>query len=481
MAHQPTIGLEIHAILKTRTKMFCDSLNDLEEREPNKNVCPVCLGHPGTLPTINKKAVEHVIRVGLALGGRIAPVSKFDRKNYFYPDLPKGYQISQYDQPIVTGGELLGVRVRRVHLEEDAGRLLHEIPGETKKGQASYVDFNRAGVPLLELVTEPDIRSAEQTVESARELQRILRYLEVSDADMEKGQMRVEANVSLDMGPKVELKNINSFKAVGAAIDYEVKRQKEVLEGGGAVEHETRGWDEAKQITVSQRGKEEAHDYRYFPEPDLPAFETEGFEPERLRAELPELPAAKRERFAREFRLSGAQAAMLVDMKPVADFFEEAVSELATMDEKDSAAPAKQATSLLFNYLTSDLLGLVSASGGDFQKIKIKPEGLAHLADLINDGKIMSRQAKEILRKMFETGEDPEAIMRDEGLETVSDQGEVENAVREVIAANPKAAEDFKKGKEASLKFLLGQAMAKLRGRGDPEQIREILHRTLSE
>ena len=481
MAHQPTIGLEIHAILKTRTKMLCDSLNDLEEREPNKNVCPVCLGHPGTLHTINRKAVEHVIRVGLALGGRIAPVSKFDRKNYFYPDLPKGYQISQYDQPIVTGGELLGVRVRRVHLEEDAGRLLHEIPGETKKGQASYVDFNRAGVPLLELVTEPDIRSAEQTVEFARELQRILRYLGVSDADMEKGQMRVEANVSLDMGPKVELKNINSFKAVGAAIAYEVKRQKEVLEGGGAVEHETRGWDEAKQITVSQRGKEEAHDYRYFPEPDLPAFETEGFEPERLRAELPELPAAKRERFAREFRLSGAQAAMLVDMKPVADFFEEAVSELATMDEKGSAAPAKQAVSLLFNYLTSDLLGLVGVSGGDFQKIKIKPEGLAHLADLINDGKIMSRQAKEILRKMFETGEDPEAIMRDEGLETVSDQGEVADAVREVIAANPKAAADFKKGREASLKFLLGQAMAKLRGRGDPEQIREILHRTLSE
>ncbi|KKW45333.1 MAG: Aspartyl/glutamyl-tRNA(Asn/Gln) amidotransferase subunit B [Parcubacteria group bacterium GW2011_GWB1_56_8] len=511
--YQPTIGLEVHATLNTQTKMFCDCLNDPDEEHPNQNVCPVCLGHPGALPVINKQAVEAVLRVGLALKGSVNPVSKFDRKNYFYPDLPKGYQISQYDQPLILGGELFGVRIRRIHLEEDAGRLLHEIPGEAKKGEASYVDFNRAGTPLMELVTEPDIRSAEQAVAFAKEFQLILQYLGASDADMEKGLMRVEANVSLDMGPKVELKNINSFKAVGSAIAYEIERQKGSLEKGVKVEHETRGWDDAKQKTVSQRTKEEAHDYRYFPEPDLPPLEpAKVFDVEDLRAHVPELPAQKRARFEREFKLSAEQAAQLIQDKQLADFFEAAESELAAhlrtysaeatlaakagqdfggqaRDERETVTIEKTPQNLLFNYLTSDLIGLMneagtrfsaeggSASGGDV--LKIEPEELAHLIDLIADGTIMSRQAKDILRKMFQTGEDPETIMRAEGLRTVSDAGEVEQVVRATIVENPNAVADYKKGKEASLQFLIGKAMRKFKGRGNPATIQEILTKLL--
>jgi len=493
--YQPTIGLEIHAILKTRTKMFCDTPNPAmlgaEEQEPNKFTCPVCMGHPGCLPAINKEAVKLVIKTGLALGGTINKITKFDRKNYFYPDLPKGYQISQYDQPLVLGGELRKVHIRRIHLEEDAGRLLHDIAADQRgssaeqrgkiqresapgqRGSASFVDYNRAGVPLMELVTEPDLRSGEETVEFARELQRILRALKVSDADMEKGQMRIEANVSLDMGPKVELKNINSFKAVGSAIAYEIKRQAEILDGGGTVVHETRGWDDGGQKTYSQRSKEEAHDYRYFPEPDLPPLDTSEFDIELLRKELPEMPAEKKERLKREFGLSDKQADIFIDEPSLSDFFEAAVSELKEMDPK--ADPTT-----IYNYLTTDLKGLMSEKGEELRDIKIDPEHLAHLAFLIGSGKIMSRQAKDILAKMYVSGEDAEDIMMAEGLETVSDEGEILKTVREIIAENPKAAEDYKKGKEASLQFLVGKAMAKLRGRGDPGRLRQLFKKELS-
>jgi aspartyl-tRNA(Asn)/glutamyl-tRNA(Gln) amidotransferase subunit B len=507
MEYSSTIGLEIHAELKTQTKMFCDCPNDPDEKHPNHNVCPVCLGHPGVLPTINKQAVEAVIKTGLALGGKINPITKFDRKNYFYPDLPKGYQISQYDQPIVLGGELQGVRLRRVHLEEDTGTLIHEswnMNHETQKKDPSFkfqapsskiqdsslVDFNRAGVPLMELVTEPDITSAEQTVKFGKELQLILRYLGVSDADMEKGQMRIEANVSLgeiingklEMGTKVEIKNINSFKAVGAAIAYEIERQKELLEKGEAVKHETRGWDDAKQKTFSQRSKEEAHDYRYFPEPDLPPFEpAESFDIEKLKASLPELPAQKLERFQKEFGLAEKQAALLIENKRLADFFEEAVSELEARDEMEGEKTTKSGQEILFNYLTSDLLGLMNEAGIGFNEIRVNPERLAHLVDLIADGKIMSRQAKDILRKMFETGEDPENILTQEGLHTVSDEAELLNAVREVLAENPAAIADYKKGKVQSLQFLIGKAMAKLRSRGNPEHLRQIFLKQLGQ
>lgn len=469
---EPTMGLEIHAELKTATKMFCDCTNDPDERNPNVYTCPVCLGHPGALPTINKAAVEAVIKVGLAIGGKMNPITKFDRKNYFYPDLPKGYQISQYDQPLVEGGELCGIRITRIHLEEDVGRSQHADHG-------TLIDYNRSSIPLMELVTEPDFRSADQAVQFARELQLILRYLDVSNADMEKGNMRIEANISLNMGTKVECKNINSFKAVHDAIEYETKRQREVIEKGEKVVQETRGWNEAKRMTVSQRLKEDAHDYRYFPEPDLPPFKTEIFHIDDLKRHLPELPSAKRERLKKEFGLSQDQAETLVFDREQSDFFENAVSELATYDEADTSTISKKSQDLLFNYLTSDLKGLANELKISFDEIKVTPESLAHLVDLIVDGKIGSRQAKDILRKMVEGGADPEQIMKDEGLETVSDSGELEKTIDEVIAENPKAVEDYKKGKAASLQFMLGKAMGKLRGRGAPDALRSLLEEKL--
>lgn len=478
--YKPTIGLEIHAELKTKTKMFCDSINDADEKLPNTNVCPVCMGHPGTLPAANKTAVEYVIKTGLAVGGKIATVSKFDRKNYFYPDLPKAYQISQYDQPLVQGGQLLGVNITRIHLEEDTGTLIHD--NDEKGKEITLVDFNRAGIPLMELVTDPDIKSAEQAVAFGRELQLILRYIGVSDADMEKGHMRLEANVSISdtakLGIKVEVKNINSFRSLGSAIDYEIKRQGEVLEKGEKIVQETRGWDDVKQKTFSQRAKEEAHDYRYFPDPDLPPMEpTKVFDIEDMKRHLPELPAAKRERLRKEFRLSEKQAAALVEDRNLAGFFEGAVSEFA-VDESRSTAE-KSAEELLFNYLTSDLAGLLNESGKKFSDIKITPEQFAHLVNLILGAKIMSRQAKDILRKMFETGEDPEDILSREGLGMVSDEESIKKTVLEVMEENPKAIEDFKNGKAASVQFLVGKSMAKLRGRGNPETIKKILEKEL--
>lgn len=462
MEYQPTIGLEVHAELKTRTKMFCDSLNDPEEHRPNVNVCPVCLGHPGTLPVANKQAIEHVIKVGLALGGKVNATTKFDRKNYFYPDLPKGYQISQYDQPIVTGGELLGISITRVHLEEDTANLVHA-------NGATLVDYNRAGVPLMELVTEPDFRSAEQVAAFARELQLILRYLGVSDANMEKGEMRIEANVSLNMGTKVELKNINSFKAVHDAVIYELARQEEVYVGGGKITQETRGWDEAKQKTVSQRSKEEAHDYRYFPEPDLPPFETSAFDIDGLKASLPELPAARRSRLIKEYGLDVAQADGLIVEKAFAEYFESAVSEFKELDGKDPR--------LVLNYLMSDLKGLVNLGGDGLARIA--PEHFAHLVRLMEEGKFTSRNAKDLLKKMFEGGEDPEEILKSNEFEAISDTDEIRHAVEAVVTENPAAIADYRKGKIASMQFLIGKAMKTLNGRARPDILKNIFEEVL--
>jgi len=463
--YKPTIGLEIHAELATRTKMFCDSLNDPEEKHPNVNVCPVCMGHPGTLPVPNRDAIERVIKVGLALGGKINETTKFDRKNYFYPDLPKGYQISQYDKPLVTGGTLNGVRVRRVHLEEDTGTLVH---GDG----ASLVDYNRSGVPLMELVTEPDLKSAEDTTAFARELQLILRYLGVSNANMEKGEMRIEANVSLNMGTKVELKNINSFKAVHDAVEYELKRQEEALTNGEKLTQETRGWDEAKQRTVVQRSKEEAHDYRYFPEPDIPPFETKVFEPEKLLASIPELPAQKRARFVEEYGLDAKQAEILIGEPETANYFEEAASELRERLPRAGILG-------LYNYLTSDLRGLMNETGAGFSGLKINPEHLAHLAGLLEEKKITSRQAKDMLAKMFETGLDPEEIAKNEGIGVSSDADEIEAVVLAVIAENHTATADYKNGKTASMQFLIGKAMSRLKGRAHPEMLKDLFERNL--
>ena len=463
--YNPTIGLEIHAELKTKTKMFCDSLNDPEEQHPNVNVCPVCLGHPGTLPVANKTAIEHVIKVGLALNGTINKKTKFDRKNYFYPDLPKAYQISQYDKPLVSGGTLKNIRITRVHLEEDTANLAHA-------DGASLVDYNRSGVPLMELVTEPDFTSADQVVDFARELQLIVRYLGVSDANMEKGQMRIEANVSLNMGTKVELKNINSFRAVHDAVEYELARQKEAIEKGETITQQTRGWDEVKRKTFAQRSKEEAHDYRYFPEPDLPPFETEIFSPETIRESLPELPAQKRVRFKEEYGLDEHKAEILIGDPDAANFFEEAVSEL-----KEQLPQASVST--LYSYLTSDLRGLMNQAGISFADMKIDPEHLAHLAALIEEKKITSRQAKDMLAKMFETGADPEEIMKSENIGIVADENEIETVVVAVIAENYAAVADYKKGKTASLQFLIGKAMSKLKGKARPETLKDLFERNL--
>ena len=463
--YQPTIGLEVHAELKTRTKMFCDSLNDPEEERPNTNVCPVCLGHPGAMPVPNREAVAAVIKTGLALGGRINETTKFDRKNYFYPDLPKGYQISQYDKPLVEGGTLNGVHIRRIHLEEDTGTLIHA-------NGSSLVDYNRSGVPLMELVTEPDLRNAEDTANFARELQLILRYLGVSEANMEKGEMRIEANVSLNMGTKVELKNINSFKAVFDAVNYELKRQEEAIERGEKIHQETRGWDEAKQRSVAQRSKEEAHDYRYFPEPDIPPFKTAEFGIDTIKLSIPEMPAAKRERFAKEYKLDSKAAEALVGEPKMAQFFEEAVSEFR--EEMPNAPVAA-----VYHYLTSDLRGLMNQKKASFEDQKVTPDHLAHLAALIEGKRVTSRQAKDILAKVFDTGVDPHDLVAQEGIGVATDANEVEEAVREIIGENPAAAADFKKGKTASLQFLIGKAMGKLKGRARPDMLKELFEKNL--
>ncbi len=473
----PTIGLEIHVELKTKTKMFCRCLNDPNETHPNVNVCSICLGHPGTLPVINKEAVLKIIKIGLALGGEVNQITYFDRKSYFYPDLPKGYQISQYEKPLIKGGLLKGIRIRRIHLEEDTGRLLHELPSNeflTLKGKYSYVDFNRAGVPLMELVTEPDIKNAEEAVEFAKELQLILRYLEVSDADMEKGQMRLEANVSLNMGTKVELKNINSFKALHDAIEYEIKRQKEVLARKEKVIQETRGWDDKKGITRSQRSKESAHDYRYFPEPDLPPLDLRFLDLEQIKREIPELPEEKRKRFVQEFGLEKSLIEILVEDRKRANFFEEAASELKNLNQKTDYV-------LLVNYFTSDLRGLMLEKKLSFDDLKITPENFAHLIFLIEKGELSSRLAKDLIKKMVETGEDPESIIKNEGLKLISEEKELEKIVEEIVLENPQSVNDYKKGKINALQFLVGKGMQKTKGQADPEKLKEIILKKINQ
>ena len=493
----PTIGLEIHAELKTATKMFCDCPNDPLEQHPNTNVCPICLGHPGTLPTINKKAVESMIKIGFAVDGEINSNFKFDRKNYFYPDLPKGYQISQYDLPIVKGGEIdislrLGeskiVKLNRVHLEEDAGKLLHSADGKS-----TLVDFNRGGLPLMELVSEPDMHNSKEAVAFAKELQLILRYLGVSDVDLERGQMRFDANVSIanrqptsdnqQLGTKVEVKNLNSFMALEQAINHEIERQAELLDSGKEVKQETRGWDDIKKKTISQRSKEEAHDYRYFPEPDLPPLDKSGFSLEALKLEVPELPNQKRKRFKNQFQLSDEQINILVEDREEAGYFEEAVSELEA-DEQDQIDAGK--TQLLFNYLNSDLKGLIrdreldlSSEAGQSWAGKITPENFADLIEMISKKEISSRTAKDLLVKMLDSGVDPKTLVENEGLSQVSGEAELLETVKRVLNENPKAAEDYKKGKMNALQFLVGKAMAALKGRGNPEMLMSLFMREL--
>jgi len=668
----PTIGLEIHIELKTATKMFCGCKNNPEEPQPNVNVCPICLAHPGTLPVPNREAIGAVLKLGMALGGTIAERSHFDRKSYFYPDLPKGYQISQYEEPLVTGGILNGVRITRIHLEEDTARLIHSAPRpngdriKTNKKRifdrnsvefgidssandsgATYVDFNRAGVPLMELVTEPDVKNAREAVQFAAGLQRIVRYLGISDGDMEKGHMRVEANVSIrpngdrietnasirpnsdrieansdrmnddrivlkdesyrlmgllfevqnklgsvykeknyqdaieevlkreeisyerekrvplkldgkaisdffvdflidgkillevkatkfitqedirqvlryirevnvplgivanfrgdkleykrvinptfaqdsvgfdrnssasPLGTKVEVKNLNSFKAVHDAIEHELERQEHLLERGEKIAQETRGWNEKKGVTESQRSKESAHDYRYFPEPDIPPLDLSAqagltkWDLEKLRQEIPELPEAKRRRFEAEFGLAPEQAELITEDMAFADYFEQAASEFKTY-----SLPTTD-YQLLCNYLTSDLRGLMNEKGTDVTGLKMTPEHFAHLVALVAEGKLSSRLAKDLLAKMFETGEDPEIIMKESGVRVIGDESELDKIVGEVIKKNPKAVGDYKKGKGNALQFLVGQAMANTKGQASPEKLRGLFEKKM--
>jgi aspartyl-tRNA(Asn)/glutamyl-tRNA(Gln) amidotransferase subunit B len=477
--YKPTIGLEIHSELKTNTKMFCSCKNDPEERHPNVNICPICTGHPGCLPTINKEAVRKVIKLGMALGSEIPTVSKFDRKNYFYPDLPKAYQISQYDQPLVAGGILKGVRLERVHLEEDTARIAHSSQlADYPKGEqpASLIDYNRSSMPLMELVTKPDITSGEQAVAFAKELQMILRYLGISDADMEKGQMRVEANISVskdeNLGTKVEVKNLNSFRAVSDSIDFEIKRQIELLENGEKVVQSTRGWDEKKKETVLQRIKEEAHDYRYFPEPDLPPLDLAHFDMDGIREEIVELPQQKRERLVSEYGLNEEQANVLAESPETAEWFEEAASEAKALQSDIN-------NQSVYNYYISDLRGLMKESGVALDAIKITPFHFAKVIVFIAQGKLNSRLAKDILKEMFATGQDPEEIIRQKGLDEELTSEKLQEIIKLVVEQSPQAIVDYKKGNENAIQALIGRVMKETKGRANPGELKALFEEIL--
>lgn len=476
MEYRTTVGLEVHAELKTRTKMFCDSRNDPDEKTPNVNICPVCMAHPGTLPVINREAVKHVLKIGLAVGGKLADFTEFDRKNYFYPDIPKGYQISQYQYPLVAGGELCGVKLTRIHLEEDTARSSHPPDRQAgENGGYSLVDFNRAGIPLMELVTEPVVHSAAEASAFARELQLLLRTLGASDANMEKGEMRVEANVSVSTtdvpGTKVEVKNLNSFRAVERAIVYETARQSKLLERGEKVVQETRGWDESKQATFSQRLKEESHDYRYFPDPDLPKLqlsEIPELNVEHLRREMPELPWEKRARFMREFGVKEESARIFTENIALGVFFEAAARRLGSV----------RGYALAENYITTDLVGLAAASEGGFGKVA--PESFSELIIMLQKQAISSRAAKDILAIMYHEGGMPEDIARSRGLLQQSDAGELAAIAKLVIQRHATVVAEFRAGKTAALQFLVGQIMKESKGSANPALAREALEKLLS-
>lgn len=470
----PTIGLEIHAELKTATKMFCRSKNDPNETRPNVNICPVCMAHPGTLPVINREAVSHVLRVGLALNAQLADYTEFDRKSYFYPDLPKGYQISQYEYPLVSRGELGGISITRVHLEEDTASSLHE------EGKGTTVDYNRAGVPLMELVTEPVITSAKQAGDFARELQLLLRYLGASEANMEKGEMRVEANVSVantgQRGTKVEIKNLNSFRAMERAVEYEIQRQTKLLERGERVVQETRGWDEGKQATFPQRLKEGSADYRYFPDPDLPSLilsEIPEFSVEGLRATMPELPSERRVRYLRS-GLKKEDADSFVIDQALGSFFEQVT---------DGYTPGSKEMLTAANYIANDLVREIRDSsnrGTEYShEITISAHHFKEIIAMVSTGKISSRIAKDLLARTIQTGVSPTQVAEQEGLfQAVSTA--IGPIIDRVITEHESVVADYRSGKEVALEYLVGQAMKILRGAADAGSIRDELRRRLS-
>jgi aspartyl-tRNA(Asn)/glutamyl-tRNA(Gln) amidotransferase subunit B len=456
------IGLEIHAQLLTETKLFCGCSADYFGEEPNSNTCPVCLGMPGTLPVLNKQAVEYGLRASLALNCDIPEKSKFDRKNYFYPDLPKGYQISQFDEPLAVDGYLeIGgdkVRIRRVHLEEDAGKLVHQEGGE------SSVDLNRVGVPLIEIVTEPDLKSPEQARAFMERLRQILRYVEVCSGDMEKGSLRCDANISLGqdgkLGTKTEVKNMNSFSAVEKALKYEKERQKNLLENGENVDQVTLGWNSDAGEAQPMRSKEEAHDYRYFPEPDLVPLVIDEEWRKRVRSELPELPGEKADRWKEEFDLPDYDIGELTEDKEIANYFEESVAEYDSPKE-------------ISNWMMSELFRVLKLPEAELEDVE--PEDFAYLVELVGEGEINDNTAKDVLERSFTEDNTPQEIVESEGLKKISDEGELEEMIEEVIDENPDAVEDFRSGNENVLGFLIGQLMSKTEGQADPNKAREML------
>ncbi|HYP41124.1 MAG TPA: Asp-tRNA(Asn)/Glu-tRNA(Gln) amidotransferase subunit GatB [Chloroflexia bacterium] len=477
-----TIGLEVHAQLLTRSKMFCGCAADIAYAPPNTHVCPICLGMPGTLPVINAEAVRKLLLTGLALNCAIPDFSKFDRKNYPYPDLMKGYQISQYDLPLCVDGYLeiedadpqSKIGIIRVHLEEDTARLLHR----TGSDGASYslMDVNRSGVPLMEIVSAPDIASPEEAQLYLMQLRHLLRWIGVSTGNMEEGAFRVDANVSVrpagqaEYGTKVEIKNMNSFKAVRAALEYEVVRQAEVLRSGGRIVQETRGWVEDRGVTVSQRTKEQAHDYRYFPEPDLPPLTFTDESRESLRAQLPELPYARRNRLVEQYGLSRYEATQLTTSHSIADYFERAAQ----------GANAERAR-IAAGFIVNDLSKLLGEAGISIENSLLTAESLRELVDMVAEGTINRAIARSLLPELCKTGRAPAELVKELGLAVVRDESALEKAVDDAIAANPKAVGDYLKGKESAIAAFLGPIMKATRGQADANATRELLKRKLEE
>jgi aspartyl-tRNA(Asn)/glutamyl-tRNA(Gln) amidotransferase subunit B len=486
MEYETVIGLEVHAQLLTKSKMFCRCSAEYVDAPPNTHVCPVCLGMPGVLPTINKRAIEYAIMTALALNCSISENTRFDRKNYPYPDLMKGYQISQYDNPlshqgwltIEVGGKNKRIGITRVHQEEDVAKLVHRT--DPSGESYSLVDVNRAGVPLMEIVSEPDIRSPEEAREYLMKLHSILQYLGVSTGNMEEGSFRCDANVSIRPAgstkfmSKVEVKNMNSFKAVYRALAYEVERQRKVVEEGGRLVQETRGWVEEKGATVSQRSKEQAHDYRYFPEPDLPPLSVSREWVEEIKARLPELPDARRDRFVSQLGLSRYDASLLTVSKAMADYFESCLKLMPQGVDTEKKAKA------VANWLLGEFNRLLNATGTEIEKSKLTPRHLVEMLDLIDKGTLSTKMAKEVFEEMFHSGKKASEIVKDKGLAQISSSLELDGIIEQVIAANPQAVADFKQGKEQALKFLVGQAMKATRGQANHRIVNDLLRRKLA-
>jgi aspartyl-tRNA(Asn)/glutamyl-tRNA(Gln) amidotransferase subunit B len=456
-----TIGLEIHVHLKTKTKMFSKSLNNPDETRPNMNISPIDLAHPGTLPTINKKALEHMVRVGLAVNGEVANFTEFDRKNYFYPDIPKGYQISQYKYPIISGGSIAGFDLTRIHLEEDTATSKHF-------DDKSLVDFNRAGAPLMELVTEPVLHTPEDVVTFAREFQLLLRYLGASDANIEKGQMRVEVNTSVsktdEFGTPTEMKNIGSISAAGRAAEHEIMRQIETLESGGEIYKETRGWDDVKRTSFAQRSKEHAKDYRYFPEPDLPKlYLHKMFDLDAMKSGLPELPQAKRDRYTDDYGIKSEDIEFYINDIQAAAFFEKAVESLDEEGIKNAS-----------NYITSDIAGMIKSGITENVFTTLDPQAFAKLMTMVSSGDLNSRGAKDILAIMIQEGGDPEVIAEEKGLKQENDSEALKAVVQKIMDDNPDQVTDYKAGKETLMKFFVGMAMKETKGAGNPKVLTEL-------